>query len=184
MGLEVVVNEILARASEEEQRVLREAESERQKLLDAAEGEADEIRARALRDTRSKLDALRREATSASEFEVRRRLLNVQRELTEDFRARILKALSDLSKAERERMLVPLMKRAQKDLPKGRAHARKEDLPLLTKAGYEKGHELTGAGGFQIESEDGTVLLDHRFETMLEGAWKDIQQETRKLFEG
>jgi len=182
MGLEVVVNEILARASEEEQRILREAESERQKILDAAEGEADEVRARSLQDTRAKIEALQREQRSAAEFEVRRRLLQAQRELTEDLRKRVLAALADLSKTEREKIYSRLLKKAQKDLPKGRIHARKEDLPILTK-NYEKGRELDAVGGFQVESEDGTILLDYRFESLLDGAWKDILAETRKLIE-
>lgn len=184
MGLEVVLNEILATGSEEEQKILRQANAERQRLVDAAEGEADEIRAKAFQDTRAKLDALRREQTSASEFEVRRRLLTTQRELAEDFRGRVLAALGALNEKDRHKILDALVKKAQKDLPKGHVHARKEDLAHLVKAGWDKGHAIDGVGGFQVESPDGTVLLDYRFETLLETAWPEIQRETNKLFQG
>lgn len=184
MGLEVVLNEILARGAEEEQKILRQAETEKQRILDAAEGEADGLRAKALQDTRGKLDALRREQQSASEFEVRRRLLTAQRELTDDFRARILHALSTMKDADRQKLLAPLVKKAQRELPKGRIHARTEDLAFLATGNYTRGRELQTAGGFQVESEDGTLLLDYRLETLLEGSWKDILGQTRQLFEG
>ena len=184
MGLEVVVNEILARGSSEEQDILQKAETERRALLDRAEGEADEIRAKALAETRAKLEAVRREQHSAAEFEVRRRLLTAQNELAGDFRRRVLEALRTLPEKEHEKVLAALVKQAQKDLPKGRVHARKDDLAALATGGYEKGEAIDAVGGFQVESPDGSVLLDYRFDTLLEGVWKEILAESRKLFEG
>ncbi len=184
MGLDVVLNEILTRGADEAQKVVRNAEAERQRVLDAAEGEADEQRARTLQETRLQLDAMRREHQSASEFEVRRRLLTTQRELNEDFRRRVLEALRSLPKNDREKTLSKLVKLAQLDAPKGTVHANREDLAFLTSAsGYKRGQDLQIVGGFQVESEDGTVLLDYRFETLLENAWKDMLAESQKLFE-
>jgi vacuolar-type H+-ATPase subunit E/Vma4 len=185
MGLETVLNEILARSSEQEQAILRQAESERQRLLDAAEGEADEIRARILQETRSRVDALRREQQSAAEFEARRRLLAAQRGLAEDFRKRVLATLADLPAKDLDRVHTTLAKRAQAELPQGRIHARKEHLAALVKAtGYDKGDAIECAGGFRVESPDGSTILDYRFETLFEAVWPQILHETRTLFEG
>lgn len=184
MGLEVVVNEILARGSEEESRIVREAEAERARVLEGARQEAERIQRRKADETRVRLEALRREVRSASEFEVRRRLLTVQRELSEDFRARILRALADLSQAEREKILTPLVRRCLEELPQGRVSARADDLVFLAKAsGYDKGREILGAGGLRVESPDATVVLDYRFETLLEQHWKDLLSRTRELLE-
>lgn len=185
MGLETVLNELQTRGSEDEQKILRQAEAERQKIVDAAEGEADELRAKKLQETRHRIDALRREQTSAAEFEVRRRILTTQSELTQDFRKRLLEALHKLPKAEREKILGLLVKRVQKELPKGRFHSLAEDQAYIAKAsGYAAGKEIQAAGGFQVESEDGDVLYDLRFETLLDAAWKDILAQTQTLFEG
>lgn len=185
MGLEVVVNEILARGNEEETSVLKQADQERQRLLDQAEGEADEIRARALQAARQRVDAMRREHESASEFEVRRRILTTQRQLTEDFRRRMLDALRNLGDQQRHDLLAPLVAKAHKDLPKGKIHARSDDMEFLSEASdYKKGRTIDAVGGFQVESTDGRVLLDSRFETLLERSWKDVLSQTKDLFEG
>lgn len=185
MGLEVVVNEILARGAEEEQKILQAAQDEARRLVEAAEGEADELRAQRLQEMRTQIEALRREARSSAEFEVRRRLLTTQRELAEDFRRRVLEALQNLPKADTERLLTALLKEAQHALPAGRLHAPKGVLAWASQASkYEPGRELAALGGFQVESPDGTVLLDYRYETLLENAWKSILSESRSLFEG
>lgn len=185
MGLEVVLNEIVARGQEEEQKILADAERERRKLLDAAEGEADEIRAKALQETRTKVDAVRREVLSASEFEVRRRLLTAQRELGEDFKGRVQAALAHLPAKEREKILGVLIHKAQKELAQGKVHATKEDLAFVTKhAAWAPGGTIAGAGGFQVESPDGSIVLDQRFETLLDTAWPELQREAQKLLQG
>lgn len=185
MGLEVVLNEILARGAEEERTILQQAEAEKRKLLDAAEGEADEIRARALQETRNRVEALAREQRSAAEFEVRRRYLTAQRELAEDFRGRVLAELAKLAKPRREKLLTALAQQVAKDIPKGMVHAPKDDMAILAKVApnWGKGEATTGAGGFQVESQDRTVVVDQRFETRLESLWKDLQAQTRELFE-
>ena len=184
MGLEVVVQEIRAEGAKEERTLLAQAETERSRILEQARSEADELTKRRRNETRLKVEALRREIQSASEFEARRRGLIVRRELAEGFRQRVLKAIASLPKVENEALLSELVKQAKQTIPKGVVHARTSDLPLLTKAGYERGRELSGAGGFQVESTDGTVLVDHRYETLLENAWKEILNATQELFEG
>lgn len=183
MGIEVVLQQILDQAAQEEQQILRQSQAERDAILSQAEGQADELRSRRLAETRTLVEALRREMTSASEFAARRKLLIARRELTEDFHARLLNSLSTLPKAENEILLAVLVKAAQRALPKGTVHARPADLALLTAAGYTRGREQSGAGGFQVESPDATVLLDDRFETLLENHWKDVLNASRKLFE-
>lgn len=184
MSLETVLEEILAQGAREEQAILSQAEAERSRLVGEAEGQADELRSRKLAETLTRVEALRREILSASEFEVRRRLLIARRELMEDFHQRVLQTLGQLPKSENDAILEILLERGKETLPRGRVHARPADFPLLTKAGHERGQELRGAGGFQLESDDRSVLLDFRLETLLENAWKRILNMTQKLFVG
>lgn len=183
MGLETVLEEILAQGATEERALLASAEAERQKVLDEAEGRADELRSRKLAESQARIEALRREILSASEFESRRKLLVARRELLEDFRTRVLQALSALPKAENESLLGALAKQARATLPKGVVHARAVDLPLLAKSGYQAGPAIACAGGLQVESPDGTIVLDLRYETLLERLWKDLLNAHRSLFE-
>ena len=38
---------------------------------------------------------------------------------------------------------------------------------------YSMGDDVDGLGGFVLESEDGTLSFDLRFDTLLEDAWAD-----------
>jgi len=184
MGLEVVLNEILAKGQEEEHALLAAAQKEREKLLSDAEGKADEVRAKRLHQTDQKVEALRRELLSAAEFEARRTTRDRRREHAEDFRARVLQALSSLPADRNKAILDKLVAQAKKELPKGRVHARAADLATLGKGGFDKGNDLPIAGGFQVESPDGSIVLDYRYETLLDGVWKQLLTENQTLFEG
>lgn len=184
MGLEVVLNQILARGAEEENGILGQAREEADRIVSDARARASDLLQRRKALTEQRADALRRELFSAAEFEARRHLLVVRRELSEDFRRRVLQALSKLPAARNQAMLAKLLERSKRDLPQGVVHARREDLAALASGAYQKGRELAMAGGFQLESRDGTILLDCRFETLLENQWRQILTEAQPLFEG
>jgi vacuolar-type H+-ATPase subunit E/Vma4 len=183
MGLEVVLNQIQSAGQKEESNILEQAHFEKDRILAEAQRRADAMRADATARTEARLEALRRELTSAAEFESRRRLLVARRELAEDFRRRVLESLSTLAANKNQALLTKLAQRAKKDLPAGTAHARKADLPTLTAAGFKAGRDLPGPGGFQVESADGLIVLDLRYETLLENVWKQILAEHQNLFE-
>lgn len=184
MGLEVVLNQILARGAEEESGILGQARTQADLTVSEGRARASELLAHRKALTEQRVEALRRELLSAAEFAARRHLLVVRRELGEDFRRRVLQAVSKLSPERNKALLSKLVERAKGELPQGVVHARKEDLPTLVTGSHHKGRELPIAGGFQLESNDGTVLLDNRYETLLENQWRQILGEAQPLFEG
>src|SRR5688500_9431550 len=183
MGLEVVLKQIQTAGQKEESNVLEQAQFERERILADAKKRADEIRQTANARTESRLEALRRELLSAAEFESRRRLLVARRELADDFRHRVLQALGGLAAPKNQALLTKLSDRARTELPKGTVNARKADLPALTKTGLKSGRESMGLGGFTVESPDATIILDYRYETLLDNAWKQILSDNQSLFE-
>jgi V/A-type H+/Na+-transporting ATPase subunit E len=183
MGLEVVLNEILAEGQKEQSQILADAKAQAAKIAGEAETEAAGIKARIAKETSARIEALRNEILGASEFEARRNFLSTKRELLSDLRARVLEALSKLPAERNKAILTKLATAARKELPKGTVHARQADLEILAKDGYTKGKATTGAGGFVIESADGQILLDLRFETLLDDVWKQILIDSASLFE-
>jgi V/A-type H+/Na+-transporting ATPase subunit E len=184
MGLEVVLNQIVAAGQKEESDILEQAQFERDRILADARAKADEIRQKGHAHATARLEALRRELLSAAEFEARRRSLVAKRELAEDFHKRVLASLGKLPTQRNAALLDRLSKKAQQEIPKGTMHGRKAEIAGLAKTNYKPGRDLEGAGGFQIESTDGSVILDMRYETLLENVWKQILTENQALFEG
>jgi V/A-type H+-transporting ATPase subunit E len=183
MGLETVLDEIRQKGQQQEAQILQEAKAEAARITGQAEEEATKAAALRAQETEARAQAMEREIIGASEFEARRRNLSVQRELAGDLRDRILRALSDLPAAKNEEILTTLVQRARKDILKGTVHARKADLPILEKLGYTKGEARAMAGGFIVEDVGGDVLLDLRFEVLLDDAWKQILVQNQGLFE-
>lgn len=183
MGLEVVLNQIQTAGQKEESDILEQANFEKDRILADAQKRIEELRHQAQQRTDSRLEALRRELLSAAEFESRRRLLVARRELAEDFRKRVQDAIAALSGPKNHALVAKLAEKAAAELPKGTVHSKRNDQGVLTKAGFKAGPETTGLGGFQVESADQSIILDYRYETLLDNAWRQILSEHQSLFE-
>ena len=46
------------------------------------------------------------------------------------------------------------------------------------------GKDIPGLGGFVLESKDGSVVLDYRFDSLLEDAWKSCMASVNKVLFG
>lgn len=183
MGLDAVVNEILGQGKQEEEDILKQADKEAEAILQDARRKAEEVQQKRRREAEQRKEALEREILGASEFEARRSYLSVKRELLQDFRQRVLDGLADLPKERNQAILEKLVAQAQGELDQGRIHSRKEDLEFLAKERYDKGDAIDCAGGFIVESPEGDVQLDYRFETLLDDAWKQVLVKTSDMFE-
>lgn len=183
MGLDAVVDEILAQGKREQEEILRKADAEAEEIRQDAERQAKEARQKRQREAEQRKQALEREILGASEFGARRSYLSVQRELLTDFRGRVLDALSKLPQDRNAAILKTLVANAKEELPEGRVRARRQDLDFLADQGFAKGDPVECAGGFVLESPDGDVQLDYRFETLVDDQWKQILVKTHDLFE-
>ena len=84
--------------------------------------------------------------------------------------------LGDASLAGRASLLKSLVKKAS-SLGEGKMVLRpttidRSALQDAAKA-YSMGDDVDGLGGFVLESEDGTLSFDLRFDTLLEDAWAE-----------
>ncbi len=183
MGLEIVLNQIQTAGQQEESNILEQAQFEKERILQEAQVRIEATRQQAQKRTQARLEGLRRELLSAAEFESRRRILVAKRELAEDFRKQVQEAVAAVSAPKNHALVSKLAQKAAAELPNGTVHAKRNDVEILVKAGFEAGREATGLGGFQVESADGSVVLDYRYETLLDNAWKQILSENQKLFE-
>ncbi|MDH4123311.1 MAG: V-type ATP synthase subunit E family protein [Thermoplasmata archaeon] len=181
MGLERVVEEVLAAGEEQQRKIISEAETEKRKIISAARADAESARKKREQEFAQKSAMMRQQATSSAELEAKKKALQEQNELLSQTKAEVLKALASIDNAQRKKILERLSQAASKKLQKGIMHCRKEDEGLVSPpSGFKKVADLSGAGGLLVESEDGAYRIDLTFEALLEDVWT---KNVRKIYE-
>jgi len=181
MGLEKVIDEILAAGEDQKKKILAEATEEKKKMVAAAKLEAENQRKLREKQFEQRCEMNRQQAVSSAELEAKKRVLQEQNALLGEAKSEVLRSLSSLSSQERKRILEKLTGAASKRLQKGIIHCKKEDEPLFAAPnGFKKVADLKGAGGLLVESEDGAYRIDLTFEVLLDDVWT---KNVRKIYE-
>ena len=58
------------------------------------------------------------------------------------------------------------------------------DRKILEKSDFTIGDDVEGLGGFILESKDGSIVLDYRFDSRLDEAWKENIREVNNILFG
>jgi len=172
MTLDLLANEIAAKAKAEAKAITDAARAQAKGIKAEAKAEADAARsemvARAERESSQlsvEVVASARQANQKRELIARREELDatwntVQAEVASadlKGRADILKSLLTEAKGAGDGMVL---------------HPVSIDRKALTDQGFDLGDDVDGLGGFTLESTDGSIVLDFRFDSRLEDAWK------------
>ena len=186
MGLERVIDEILASGEEQRRKLISEGDAEKQKIISTAKADAEAARRHRIKELEQRLSLMKQQAISSAELESKKRLLQEQNALLAQVKDEVLNSLSALGADARKDLLGKLGRIAARQLSKGIIHCRKDDEKLVgVPAGFKKIADLTGAGGILAESEDGNFRMDLTFEVLLDDLWnKDVQKVYEILFGG
>jgi len=165
MGLEVVVKDVLERGQEEANRIKREGANEADAIIAAGENKAQAI----LKDRREQavlqIERRKNREISGANLEVKRAILNVKKELLDQVYEEALGALAALSEPERESIINKLL---ESHTDSKRVFSNKNDEAIVRKiTTLEYGGTILCSGGIVLENEDGTVIHDLTFDTLL-----------------
>jgi len=180
-GLKRHADRLVAKGDEEAERILAEAKKKCDEDIRKAKEDAERlVKASA---EKGAIDAARLEnqELSSAELDAKKMRLVAQKEVLDSVLRAALKRLGDLPPEKRRAILGRLLIEARGTLPKGRAYARPEDLTQVSSAGYSNAGPLASSGGVIIESEDGRVRLDLRYETVLHYVWAKHTKEIVSL---
>lgn len=175
MGLDQVVQEILEEGRQEAQAVREDAEQQAEAILEdarqQAEQEAEKIRKEAHQDAES---AARRIKASA-QLDGKKKRLNAQSDVLSSIRARVEQRIENLDADERAKLLEQLVDASgAHELGKGaQAWGRQDDKETIEALGFTFAGETDCLGGAIIESTDGSIREDLRFETLLDRVWRE-----------
>lgn len=176
MTLEKLAKDISASADAEAKSTIKAAKAEAKTILKEAEERADSIRTDAAGKAEKEASQISREMVASARQANQKEILVARRSELDATLSAARQQLGDASLSGRASLLKKLLKQAG-ELGSGKMVLRPTaiDKAALDKAasGYAMGDEIAGLGGFVIESEDGSVSWDMRFDTLLENSWAD-----------
>ena len=174
MSLDALADEITAAAKKEASSIEKAAKSEAKSMLseakDAASAVHDGIIARAEREAAQ----IRVETVaSARQQNQKAQLIARSEELDATWDA-VRDAVGSAKLAGRADMLKALVAEAKEAGGDMVLHPVSMDRKALETAakGFDFGDDVEGLGGFTLESKDGSVVLDYRFDGRLAAVWK------------
>ena len=165
MGLEVVVKDVLARGKEEANRIRQEGTDEANAIVAGAEKTARQIREEKRAQTAEQIERRKNREISSANLEVKRAILNAKKELLDRVYSEAIEMLASLPESERETIIKKLLE-SQTDST--RVFSNKNDESLVKRiSSMEYGGTIQCTGGIVLENEDGTVLRDLTFDSIL-----------------
>lgn len=185
MALDKVIDNILESARQEAGARLREAETERARILQEADQKIERIQKAEEKERQDALLRIRTQELSSAELEAKKIVLNKRKEILGQTFEEVLRELSSLPSRERSVLYKKILADGKSVIPRPKVYCPKGEADLLT--GLRGASSLTEVDlepGLIFESEDGTVRLDFRFQTILEGIWeKELKNVSNILFE-
>ena len=192
MSLDKLASEIESMAKAEAKVVLKEAKAEAKRIGDEAKDSVAEYRDAAINQAEKMSDRIAVESIAAARQRNQKRLLVVRRT---ELDATWSEVMSQVGKADlkgRVNILESLIEMATAEsgddmILRPVAVDRKILTDFSETSGeyhdFQIGEDIDGLGGFVLESPDGSVLMDYRFEGRLRDAWEaSLGEINNKLF--
>jgi V/A-type H+-transporting ATPase subunit E len=178
MGLEVVVKDVQARGEEEANRIRQEGTDEANAMIAGAENTARHILEEKKGQAVEQIERRKNREISSANLEVKRAILNAKKELLDRVYDEAIETLASLPESERENMIKKLL---ESQTGSTRVFSNKNDESLVKRiSGLEYGGTIPCSGGIMLENEDGTVIRDLTFDSLLTGV---REQSLKQLLE-
>ena len=165
MTLDALANEIAAQAKAEAEAIIATAKQQAKQIEDEATAEASSLSSNAKARAKRESAQLSVEVVASAKQANQKHLLIAKREeldeTWESIRASVSASdldglLAEASKSGTDMILRPVS----------------TDRKALDNGSFTLGDDVDGLGGFVLESKDGSIVLDYRFDSRLEEAWK------------
>ncbi len=181
MTLETVIQAVQARGKAEVDQVLAEAKAERERMLSDVRDEAAKATAEAEARATATAERKRVQDLARGELEARKLVLAAQKEDLDEVYQRALARLANLKEnPEFLRTLLAANESEWKGGGKVYSNARDEAVVKAVVGKAYAGH-IDATGGLIIESADGSRRVDLRYESILRDVWNDSVREVAEI---
>ncbi len=171
MTLDALANEIAAQAKAEAESIIAAAKQQAEEIEDEAKAVASsfssDMKARAERESAQ----LSVEVVASAKQANQKHLLIARREELDETWNSIRVSVASPDLKGRSDVLSALLAEASKSGEGMLLRPVSTDRKALEKGNFSLGDDVEGLGGFVLESKDGSIVLDYRFDSRLEEAW-------------
>jgi len=188
MALESVINEIYKKGDQEVQKIKEEAEKEAERIIAEAKEKAEEILRKAKEDAEKEAERLRRQEISSVKLEMKRQMLNKQKEILEAVFETLKQRLQDMDLETKKKIVTALLKNYATSGMIVYSNKKDEDLVKSIiqelQLDVKYGGNIECLGGVVLESEDGDVRLNLTFDELLNQLYEQKMSEVAKILFG
>ncbi|MBJ99599.1 MAG: hypothetical protein CMB48_01125 [Euryarchaeota archaeon] len=187
MSLEKLAEKINSAAKAEADEIINSANGQASEIINSAKNEAKEMEDNATEKVKKEISQLAVEVVASAKQTNQKRLLIAKREELDSTWKSVKELVGSGKLSGRKALLESIVKEADNSTNKGMILKPVViDRGVLSKAGssFKLGDDVEGLGGFILESADGSISLDYRFDSRLEACWNEnIQNVSNILFE-
>ncbi len=185
MSLDKIADEILGNASKEADKIVKDAENERSRILLEADQKIENMRKAEEKELQESIERMKRQEISSAELDAKKIVLNKRKDILNRTFEEMLAELSEMDANEKSSIYKKIVDQGSKVIPSPKVLCPIGEKNLLADVdGMGKLTETDMESGLILESTDGTVRLDFRFRTILEGIWdQDLKEISNILFE-
>ncbi|HJM24025.1 MAG TPA: hypothetical protein QF821_00045 [Candidatus Thalassarchaeaceae archaeon] len=184
MTLDALAAEIAGQAEAEARAIVEAAQAEASRIEENARSEVSEVSSVSSVKAERESAQLSVEVVASARQANQKRALIAQREELDATWETVKEEVSSPKMKGRKQILDSLVKEASKSKTGMVMRPVASDRKGLSKSGFTMGEDIEGLGGFVLESEDGSTVLDYRFDFRLEAAWKSALGEVNKILFG
>ena len=178
MGLEIVKEEIIREAKNQEQSLVEEARNETVRIMNEAEKEVTEMKEKNYAETKRVIDIIKKQELASAELENKKMLLEAKKQLIESVFSEVKENLEKLDGGKREDYIKKLLEKAKNDIEVENVYCDEQDIKFLEGLNAEAADIV---GGLIAENKDKTVRVDYSFDTMLESLKENELQSISKM---
>ena len=168
MGLEEILKQVEETGKEKAAEIRKATVEEVEAKMEEASKESNDLVSQIKLETSRRIEQLKQQEIPAAELEVKRNLLEMQKNLLSQTKTKVIDKLEDLSPKELEKIYSNLLTKVPKE---GKLFCRKKDQVI-----FKKISKLSNGGtiddlGFLVEA--GEYRLDFRFSTLVNSSWQN-----------
>jgi len=176
MGLESVIEEVLARGKGEADDIRTAAHTERERMLQGVREEGEKLKRAREEAARRDAERNRVQVLARAELESKKMVLAAQKDVLDEVFRTASERLGTM--ADGAALLRKLLERERSDWQGGRVFSNAKDAPIVKPiVGANFAGTTESVGGIVVESADGTMRVDLRFESILSDVWSDAIRE-------
>jgi V/A-type H+-transporting ATPase subunit E len=173
MTLDALADEIDAQAKAEAKSIIDSAKIQAKEIEDKAIAEANSLTREMIDRTQKEKTKLSVEVVASAKQANQKHLLIAQREELDETWNSVIESVSSIHLEGRSDILKSLLSEANKSGKGMILRPVSMDRKELEKGNFSIGEDIDGIGGFVLESKDGSIVHDYRFDSRLQKAWQE-----------